>query len=83
MQEMGYRIARRHAKKLRRIALVLGFIFPALLLLPSLVIPGPIGAALFAVLAAVLALIGLFVERWIFFAEARHVVTLFYGASAV
>jgi DMSO reductase anchor subunit len=28
-------------------------------------------------------LIGLFVERWLFFAEARHVVTLFYGASAV
>jgi DMSO reductase anchor subunit len=83
MQEMGYRIARRHAKKLRRIALVLGFIFPAVLLLPSLLIPGPIGAALFAVLAAVLALIGLFVERWLFFAEARHVVTLFYGASAV
>jgi sulfite dehydrogenase (quinone) subunit SoeC len=83
MQEMGYRIARKHAKKLRRIALALGFIFPALLLLPSLVIPGPIGAALFALLAAVTALIGLFVERWLFFAEARHVVTLFYGAAAV
>jgi DMSO reductase anchor subunit len=83
MQEMGYRIARKHAKKLRRIALVLGFVFPALLLLPSLVIPGPIGAALFAILAALTALIGLFVERWLFFAEARHVVTLFYGAAAV
>lgn len=83
MQEMGYRVARKHAKKLRRIALVLGFIFPALLLLTSLLIPGPIGAALFALLAAVMAMVGLFVERWLFFAEARHVVTLFYGAAAV
>jgi sulfite dehydrogenase (quinone) subunit SoeC len=83
MQEMGYRTARKHAKKLRRIAVILGFLLPALLLLASLLIPGPIGAAILAILASVLAMIGLFVERWLFFAEARHVVTLFYGAAAV
>ena len=25
---------------------------------------------------------GMFVERWLFFAEAKHVVTLYYGDSA-
>jgi DMSO reductase anchor subunit len=28
-------------------------------------------------------LLGLLVERWLFFAEAKHVVTLYYGAAAV
>ena len=27
--------------------------------------------------------VGTLVERWLFFAEARHVVTLYYGAAAV
>ncbi len=83
MQEMGYRIARKHAKKLRRIALAFGFVLPALLVAGSLLLPGAIGAAMLAVLAAVLALAGLLVERWLFFAEAKHVVTLYYGAAAV
>ena len=83
MQEMGYRIARKHAKKLRRIALGLGFVLPALLVLGSVLLPGPVGAAALAVLAALVALIGLIVERWLFFAEARHVVTLYYGTPAV
>ena len=33
-------------------------------------------------LAAALALLAAVVERWLFFAEAQHVVTLFYGAKA-
>ena len=32
---------------------------------------------------AVLATAGTLVERWLFFAEARHVVTLYYGADRV
>jgi DMSO reductase anchor subunit len=83
MQEMGYRVARKHAKKLRRIALVLGFVLPALLVLSSLLLPWLLGAAALAILAALLALIGLLVERWLFFAEARHVVILYYGTAAV
>lgn len=48
MQEMGYRIARKHAKKLRRIALALGFELPALSVAGSLVPPGAIGATISA-----------------------------------
>jgi DMSO reductase anchor subunit len=83
MQEMGYRIARKHAKKLRRIAVILGFVLPVLLVLGSILVPAAAGAAVLAVLAAPFLLLGLAVERWLFFAEARHVVTLYYGAQAV
>ena len=83
MEEMGYRIARKHAKKLRRIALALGFALPALLVLGSVLTPGSIGAASLSLLAAAAMLTGLLIERWLFFAEARHVVTLYYGAAAV
>jgi DMSO reductase anchor subunit len=37
-------------------------------------------AALVAVLSAAL---GLVVERWLFFAEAKHTVMLYYGAETV
>ncbi|MBM3559554.1 MAG: dimethyl sulfoxide reductase anchor subunit, partial [Alphaproteobacteria bacterium] len=36
-----------------------------------------------AVLATAALGSALLVERWLFFAEARHVVTLYYGAEAV
>jgi len=80
LQEMGFKVARRHAAKLRRIALFAGFAAPILLGLVALV-PGWAGA-LAAVLAAPLATAGVLVERWLFFAEARHTVTLYYGAAA-
>lgn len=82
IKEMGFIIARKHAAKLRRLSLLIGFAVPALLLLVPLVTPG-IPAVVAALLAAVTSTIGIFVERWLFFAEARHAVTLYYGAAAV
>ena len=35
-----------------------------------------------AILAAFAALVGTLVERWLFFAEATHTVTLYYGQQA-
>ena len=32
-------------------------------------------------MAAISAMLGLVVERWLFFAEARHVVNLYHGAQ--
>jgi DMSO reductase anchor subunit len=29
------------------------------------------------------AILGLIIERWLFFAEAKHTVTLYYGSDAV
>jgi DMSO reductase anchor subunit len=76
LREMGYQIARKHAVKLRWITLALAFLLPGLLtLLTALGIAVPIAATA----AALCALIGLFVERWLFFAEATHVSTIYYG----
>ena len=81
LKEMGFRIARKHAQRLRLIARLSAFILPALLTLPAFFASG--GAALTAsVLAVLSAALGLVVERWLFFAEAKHTVTLYYGAAA-
>jgi DMSO reductase anchor subunit len=37
--------------------------------------------AILAYIAALSVTAGLFVERWLFFAEARHVVMLYYGGT--
>ncbi|WP_226575936.1 dimethyl sulfoxide reductase anchor subunit family protein [Acuticoccus sediminis] len=76
LREMGFRIARKHAAKLRRIALALAFVGPALLVLLAAVGIVPTVAS---ALAVPLALAGLLVERWLFFAEATHVSTIYYG----
>ncbi len=80
MKEMGFRIARKHAAKLRMIALVAAFALPLLLTLVDLLAPAPL-VPLCAISAAVLATVGVLVERWLFFAEAKHTVTLYYGAE--
>ena len=79
-REMGFRVARKHARKLFVIALVAGAALPFLLLGGSLA-AGPGGAA--SLLMAGMALLsfgfGTLVERWLFFAEARHAVMSYYG----
>ena len=80
LKEMGFKIARKHAAKLRRIAILLAFALPFLLsLVPLLGAGWP--AALAALIAAPLATVGVLIERWLFFAEAKHAVTLYYGAA--
>jgi DMSO reductase anchor subunit len=81
LQEMGFRIARKHRTRLRLIARIAAFALPVLLTLAALFIAGGIGVVLAAAAAASAAL-GLVVERWLFFAEAKHTVTLYYGADA-
>ncbi|GAB4352152.1 MAG: dimethyl sulfoxide reductase anchor subunit [Kiloniellaceae bacterium] len=80
LQEMGFRIARKHAAKLRRIALAAGFLLPFALVALGQLLAGPAGP-LAAVGAVALVAVGLAVERWLFFAEAKHVVTLYYGET--
>jgi DMSO reductase anchor subunit len=72
LREMIHVVGRRHAEKLRVLAVVLAGLVPALVLL---VVPGAVGAGL----AALLHLAGAFAARWLFFAEAEHVVGLYYG----
>jgi sulfite dehydrogenase (quinone) subunit SoeC len=74
LSEMGYRVARRHAAKLRLHA-SLGLAGAFLLTLLALVA----GGLPALVLAALFGLGGVAIERWLFFAEATHTVTLYYG----
>ncbi|MEM7719274.1 MAG: DmsC/YnfH family molybdoenzyme membrane anchor subunit [Pseudomonadota bacterium] len=71
-KEMVFRIGRKHSLTLKMIALSLGMVFPALLLF----LPFHHALAAFAIL---LHLAGVLVQRWLFFAEARHVVSFYYG----
>ncbi len=78
LREMGYRVARKHAWRLRRIALSFGFFVPFVLAGLTAAFTGRL-AAWTALIAAFSAGLGVLVERWLFFAEARHTVTLYYG----
>jgi DMSO reductase anchor subunit len=76
-REMGFVLARKHSGRLRIIATVLFAVIPSLLMLPVWLFVH-LDAAPWLTAAAVSALLGAVVERWLFFAEARHLVTLYY-----
>jgi sulfite dehydrogenase (quinone) subunit SoeC len=73
--EFGFRIARSKAAMLTFWAFVLAFIVPLVIVVieASSSQQGILG------LAAVLCIAGLLLERWLFFAQARHVVMLYHG----
>ncbi|MBJ3762394.1 dimethyl sulfoxide reductase anchor subunit [Maribius pontilimi] len=74
-KEMVFRVARKHAQKLRSLVLVFAFAVPVVALLMPF---GHLSAGI-AVLSHVLGMLG---QRWLFFAEAEHVVGLYYGKGA-
>jgi DMSO reductase anchor subunit len=78
LKEMGYRIARKHAAKLRMVVHVLAFGVP-LAATEIAILSNSWLAVAASVLAALAMIPGLLVERWLFFAEAKHTVTLYYG----
>lgn len=78
MKEMGFEIARKHGEKLRLHAQTLAFVLPILLTSASIAFDGAVAAA-GALGAAVSVALGLLIERWLLFAQARHVVMTFYG----
>lgn len=72
MREFIHQVGRKHVQKLRIIAMALGFVLPVvLLLLPFNHVLG--------VLAVVSHIAGVLTLRWLFFAQAEHVVGLYYG----
>lgn len=75
--EMGFRVARKHSRKLRRISFATGIGLPVALVLSGLLFPSFAAPASWIALAS--GMTGIFVERWLFFAEARHTVMLYYG----
>jgi DMSO reductase anchor subunit len=76
-KEMGFVLARKHARKLRVIAMWLFAAIPALFTLPVWWFVH-LEAAPWLCAAALAAYAGALVERWLFFAEAKHVVMAYY-----
>lgn len=79
-QEMGFRIARQHVEKLRRWAFLGSFLLPWTIAAitvdadPWFKFPG-------AIISVVIMMAGALIERWLFFAEAKHTTMLYYGAQ--
>ncbi len=78
--EMGFRIARRHNSLVWRIAALFGLVIPVILM--ALAIVQPDDALSFVPAAVLFHLIGILAERWLFFANAKHAVGLYYGGEA-
>jgi len=83
LKEMGFRIARKHASKLRIIAALLGFIVPFFLIGIAMHYLQGMEKTIFMIAATMSCLAGLAFERWLFFAQAKHAVTLYYGETKV
>jgi DMSO reductase anchor subunit len=81
MREMGYQIARKHAERLRGFVLFALFAMPLVLLAMAGAAPSPVPPMALS-LAILFSTLGIFVERWLFFAEAEHVSMLYYGRDA-
>ena len=72
LKEFVHIVGRKHSAKLRIIALILMIGTPILLLSLSF-------SYFLAALSVISHTAGLFISRWLFFAEAEHVVGLYYG----
>lgn len=81
MREMGFEVARKHGVRLRIMALLFGFAIPIAATLMALNDVANV-SILWTILAFASMTPGILIERWLFFAEARHVVTLYYGAQS-
>lgn len=73
--EFGYRVSRPMLVLLKLLALAVGLILPALLVARGT-------GAVTALVAVAAGFAGALVERWLFFAEAQHVVRLYHGQRA-
>jgi DMSO reductase anchor subunit len=61
---------------------ILAFGIPALLFAFAFPMPGWVAVSA-SILAALVQFAGILVERWLFFAEATHIVTLYYGRDQI
>ena len=72
MREMMFVVGRKHVRNLRVISVVCAALIPAVILTLSLSWPA-------IAIAAIIHLTGAFAARWLFFAQAEHVVGLYFG----
>jgi DMSO reductase anchor subunit len=73
-KEMVHRLARKHSRRLRAFCRLFAGVVPLFACLAAWLLDQP---WLYS-LAAVSGMLGVFIGRWLFFAEAKHVVSLYY-----
>ena len=73
LNEMVYKVARKHAIKIRYISFFAAFVFPMSL---TLVFPGNFSVSVLIIASH---LVGIYFSRWLFFAEAKHSVGFYYN----
>lgn len=74
-EEFGHIVAPQTATIMKILVFAFGFLAPAWLLVGSLYDD----SAMLGIVAAISAFIGIYVERWLFWTEAQHVVNLYHG----
>lgn len=77
-EEFGYEVAVVKLLWLRIFSVIFAFVVPLILLTQMTMSDLPLAVAIIAPISMYL---GLVMERWLFFAEARHVVNLYHGAQ--
>lgn len=77
MKEMVFRVGRKHAEKLAMLSVIFGVFAPLFLMVAATTTGLPPAPML--TLAVILHYGGAMTSRWLFFAEAEHVVSLYYG----
>ena len=73
LNEMVYKVARKHAIKIRYISFFAAFVFPMSL---TLIFPGNFSVSVLIIASH---LVGIYFSRWLFFAEAKHSVSFYYN----
>jgi DMSO reductase anchor subunit len=73
MREFIHIVGRKHSSKLRLISLLF------MVMLPVMLLASPFLTHWVALIAVISHIAGVLVSRWLFFAEAEHVVGLYYG----
>ena len=73
LNEMVYKVARKHAIKIRYISFFAAFVLPMSLIL---MFPGNFSVSVLVIASH---LIGIYFSRWLFFAEAKHSVGFYYN----
>ncbi len=76
-KEMVFVLARKHSKKLRLFVNLFAYFFPLVLVIFGYLFGNSYSIITYFI-AVILLFIGLIIERWLFFAEAKHTVSLYY-----
>jgi DMSO reductase anchor subunit len=76
---MVFHVARDHAVRLRILVQALTYALPAIAALILLSTDGNAVGLLLSIVTLMFAGVGVLFERWLFFAEAEHTVSLYYN----